>query len=122
MVCIPKRAAVQCSQAPVCQEPQSSGPALPPDLIERCNGVDAANRTHAAVTLEGAFPQVAGISSQTPFFNTEIRAEGPPPDRDFKTAPAAESASIVPGGKFARFDSAALQLAKPGFFFHSWTE
>jgi hypothetical protein len=122
VVGIPKRPAVQCSQAPVCQQPQSSGSALPPDLIERGHGVHAANRAHAAVTFEGAFPQVAGICPQTPFFNTEIRAEGPPPDRHFKTAPATESAPIVARGKLARFDSTAPQLAKPGFFFHFWTE
>ena len=73
--------------------------------------VDSALGADAPVALKDFLSQVSRLGAQLPLVDTEVRAEGEAPARDFKRAPSAESAAVRSTRKGFAVDPTALHDA-----------
>jgi hypothetical protein len=84
---IPKRLAA--TEAPITQSLDARCSTEPPDSAELGQAIQAASGTHATIAFKDPFPQMAGITTQLPFFNAPIGAKRPASGRHLEAAPPA---------------------------------
>ena len=72
----------------------ASGTAEAFDVMKLGGAIETADGAEAAIALEDAFAQVAGVGAELPFLDAPLGAEGEAAGRDFELAPAAETAAV----------------------------
>lgn len=89
---IPK--SFSAAEIPASKGTSASGASEAFDVMKLSRAIEAADGADAAIPFENALAEMAGIGAQLPFLNAPFGTEGEATGRDFKLAPAAETAPV----------------------------